>query len=393
MTGAVRCVELPREIHGFYRRRAMNRREALLSIAGGLPASILGPCFLGTLAEPSRSQAAKKTALGVCIHSFGVRNSAERSSRAAKAFDEPLNFLEYCRKLGAGGVQVALGVRDKAYTSELRKRAEHGEMFVEGIAALPRDKADLGRFEAGVRTAKAAGADVIRVVMIPGRRYERFESAEQFHEYAKKGLKSLQLAEPVAARHHIRLAIENHKDQRINERLEVLKRLSSEYVGICVDTGNSIALLEEPMEVVKAYAPWAFSAHLKDMAVREYNEGFLLSEVPLGEGFLDLSRMVEVLRRAQPAVRFSLEMITRDPLRVPCLTEKYWATFPRVPGRDLAHTLAMVRANASGGPLPRVSGLSLDQKIRREEDNVKKCLAFAARLRLAAPRRGEHLNL
>ena len=100
---------------------------------------------------------------------------------------------------------------------------------------------------------------MIRVVMMPGRRYERFSSADEFGKFAQMGLESLRLAEPVAARHGVRLAVENHKDQRIAERLEVFRRLSSEYVGACVDTGNSFTLMEDTIEVVEAYAPWALS--------------------------------------------------------------------------------------------------------------------------------------
>jgi sugar phosphate isomerase/epimerase len=256
-------------------------------------------------------------------------------------------------------------------------------MFIEGIVDLPGDQAGVERFEAQVRTAKRAGAKVIRAVIMPGRRYETFDSAEQFRRSADRGRRSVELAEPVAAREAILLAIENHKDHRVSERLELLKRISSEYVGVCVDTGNSVALLEDPMEVVRAYAPWAMSSHLKDMAVREYGGGFLLSEVPLGEGILNLPEMIGLLRRARPEILFTLEMITRDPLKVPCLTEKYWATLAEVPGRDLARTLKMVRASASKPPLPRVSHLPLDEQIRQEEENIKKCLGFAReRLRL-----------
>ena len=38
------------------------------------------------------------------------------------------------------------------------------------------------------------------------------------------------------------------------------------------------------MEVVEALAPRAFTTHFKDMALEEYEQGFLLSEVPLGTG-------------------------------------------------------------------------------------------------------------
>ncbi len=55
-------------------------------------------------------------------------------------------------------VQVGLGIRDEAGSRELRERAEAASMYLEGIAALPRDDADLGRFEAELRTARQAGA-------------------------------------------------------------------------------------------------------------------------------------------------------------------------------------------------------------------------------------------
>ena len=350
----------------------INRRQALFSIAGGLLTSVLG--------EPGRVLGAarsKGTQLGIAKFSYNLRLGAERSGRAKGQLGEPLNFLAHCHQIGAGGVQMNLGKRDKTYTQKLRHNAEINGMFIEGSASLPRNQSDVERFEMEVRTAKQAGAKVIRIAM-GGRRYEQFDRAEQFIAFAEGSLKSLQLAEPVVTRHGIRLAIENHKDRRVPEMLEMLKRLSSEYVGVCVDTGNSFALLEETMMVVRAYAPWAFAVHLKDMAVCEYEEGFLLTDVPLGEGLLDLPGIVQILRKARGDIRFSLEMATRDPLKVPCLTDKYWATFADVPGSDLARILRYVRANATGEKsLPHFSHLPLDEQIKCEEDNVRKSLAFA----------------
>jgi len=72
--------------------------------------------------------------------------------------------------------------------------------------------------------------------------------------------------------------------------------------------------------------------------VAEYPDGFLLAEVPLGEGFVDLPRIARMLRRARPDIHLNLEMITRDPLRIPCLTDYYWATLEKVPARELAAT-------------------------------------------------------
>jgi sugar phosphate isomerase/epimerase len=355
----------------------MNRREVLFSIAGGLTAATIG-----NLTRVYGEDQTGKSRLGIADFSYNIRFSAERSRRAKDSLSDPLNFLDHCNKIGAGGVQMNIGTRDEDYTSRLCQKAEAFDMFVEGSTSLPKDNSGLEKFEASVKTAKQAGANVIRIA-IGGRRYEQFSKAEQFKAFAESSLKSVQLAEPVAARHRMRLAIENHKDWRINQMLDMLRRISSEYVGVCVDTGNSFALLENPMTVVEEYAPYAFSAHLKDMAVAEYDDGFLLADVPLGQGLLDLARIVQILRKARPEIRFSLEMATRDALKVPCLTDKYWVTFVDVPGSDLARTLRYVRTNSSKGNLPKVNHLPLDELVKLEDANVKECLAFAQ----------EHLNL
>jgi sugar phosphate isomerase/epimerase len=346
------------------------RREMLAACAGAVPA-------LAISARLSPADASEKRKhLGVVSDSFANRIAADRA-RGGGGLTEPLLFLEHCHGLGAGGVQFPFGTRDRDYTKQLRAKAEAFQMYLEGSIGLPRDQSDADRFAAEVRTAKEAGATVVRTFMLGGRRYETFATAEKFRDWADRTFQSLVMAERIIARHEMRLAVENHKDWRTDELPAILKRLDSRHVGVCVDTGNSIALLEDPYEVVEAYAPWAFSTHLKDMAVAEYEDGFLLAEVPLGEGFLDLKRIVTTLSRARPEVQFSLEMITRDRLKVPCLTPKYWATFDSLPGKHLARTLTMVRKQAARKPLPTMSGLSQEQKLALEEKNVRQCLNYA----------------
>jgi hypothetical protein len=114
------------------------------------------------------------------------------------------------------------------------------------------------------------------------------------------------------------------------------------------------------------------------MAVAEYADGFLLAEVPLGAGFLDLQRIITTLRKVRPEVRFNLEMITRDPLKVPCLTSKYWATFETLPGRELADALASVRRHAAKQPLQETRALPRSRQLEIESDNVAKSLKYSA---------------
>jgi len=367
----------------------MNRREMLFSMAGGLvTASLvrsdavrrsLENALTGTLRTAGRIGSGR---LGIADFSYNVRMRAERSTGVKGGLAEPLVLLEHCHEIGAGGVQMNMGIRDELYTRKLCEKAQSYQMFVEGSTSLPKDPSDIERFDATVRTAKDSGAQVVRLA-IGGRRYEQFSEAAEFQAFAERARNGLQLAEPVARRHQVKLAVENHKDWRIDQMLEMLKRLGSEYIGVCVDTNNSLALLEDPMAVVEAYAPCAFSAHLKDLAVAEYDDGFLLADVVLGRGLLDLARMVDTLRKANREIQFSLEMATRDALKVPCLTERYWATFEDVRGRDLSRTLRYVRANATPERLPKVDHLPQDELVGLEEKNIKECLLFAR----------EHLNL
>jgi sugar phosphate isomerase/epimerase len=342
------------------------RRDWLAAVALGVPA-------FARAADPPRSK------LGVVLYSYGIRSRVEKG----KGFADPAKFAEFCRARGAAGVQLPIGDRTAEAAKAIRARLDELGMYLEGSVSPPKDEADADRFEAEVRAAKEAGADVLRTVMLGGRRYELFKTADEYKAFKDRAWKSLQLAAPVVARHKVRLAVENHKDFRADELADLMRRLKNDFVGVTVDTGNNIALLDDPHAAVEALAPLAMSVHLKDMAVKESADGFLLSEVPLGEGYLDLKRIVGVLRKARPEVRFNLEMITRDPLRVPCLAEGYWTTFADLPGRDLARALAAVRRHAPKGDLPRVSNLPEAEQLAAEDANVRRSFAFA----------GEHLGL
>ena len=351
----------------------MHRRDMLLLLAAGSSLTVRGKVLGAAL------PAGKKRGLGLVIYTLGLRQKAMQAERPKRDLFEPLTYLDYCRSLGAGGIQVPLGVRDADYCAKLRAEAEKYRTYIEGIINMPRNDADLERFEAEVRTAGQAGALALRTAILPGRRYEQFNTLQEYLAAAEQGRRSVVRAVPILERHRVRLAIENHKDQRSDERVALLRAIGSEYVGACVDLGNNFALLEDPVAVVEALAPWAYSVHIKDQAVREYEEGFLFADAPLGEGFFDLRKMVGILRRAKPEVRFSLETLTRDPLQVPCLTEKYWATLAGVPGSDLARTLRIVRGKGAQ-QLPQISRLPLKEQVACESAGIVKSLKYASQV-------------
>jgi sugar phosphate isomerase/epimerase len=286
---------------------------------------------------------------------------------------DSIEFLEHCDSLGAGGVQTFLSSLEPEYCHKFRARAEQAQMYVEVMVPLP--KGDIAGFEKYIVAAKEAGADRVRAGALSGRRYETFDTIEAWKKFVDDAHAAIERAVPVLERHKMPMALENHKDWTIGDMLGILKSYSSEYLGVCIDTGNNISLLDDPMDVVRAFAPYAVATHVKDMGVAEYPEGFLLSEMPLGDGMLDMKEVVRTIQSARPTTRITLEMITRDPLQVPCLTDKYWLTFPDRSGKYLADTLAMVRKHQQ--KLPTFDGLDKAMQLRLEDDNVKHCLNYA----------------
>lgn len=352
------------------KRNEISRREMLRTAGSALTALALGQSLYAA------SNASRGKRMGVVIFSYHLRNSSKNDSQRYPRFKDAIELLEHCHAYGAGGVQVGVNDWERVFARKVRDRREQLDMFLEGQIRLPKNESDLALFESKLKAAKEAGASVLRVAL-GGRRYEQFDQIDGWKAMKAQAWESFRLAEPVAAKHRVKIGIENHKDWRIPDMLEFMEGLSSEWMGVCIDTGNSIALLEHPMETVEAFAKYAVTTHIKDMGVKEYADGFLLSEVPIGHGFLDMKRVFEVCEKANPQIQFCLEMATRDPLKVPCLTDQYWATFENVEPLQLARAIAMVRKNESPRELPRITGRPQDERLRLEEKNIRQCVQYA----------------
>jgi 3-oxoisoapionate decarboxylase len=284
-------------------------------------------------------------------------------------------LMELAASVGAAGAHGGLTQIDLEWARRTRRMKDELGMYVEVQTFLPRE--DPAVFEHAVRVAKEAGATSLRVVCLLGRRYEMFDTLDDWKTAIAGFHKQIAAAVPIAEQYRMPLGIENHKDWRVDQQVALLEQYSSEYLGVTLDTGNNLAVLDDPMEVVELLAPYTVNTHFKDMALEEYDEGFLLSEVPLGEGMLDVKRMADIIKRARPDVHFSLEMITRDPLKVPCLTDKYWATFPELNGVHLGRMLSWIRANPPRAPLPRITGLTPEERVALEHELVDRSIVYA----------------
>lgn len=344
----------------------MTRRSFLKTATAGLAAN----------AAAGITAPAQTKRLGLTIWSYNHRWKQRRPDAPKPGWRNALDVLDHCHDLGAGCLQI--GVRDwtNDFIGQVRNKRESLGVSLEGQVGLPRDDSDLARFESELRAAKEAGATILRTVCLGSRRYETFKSLDEWKRFIRDSRQALERAEPVLDRMRLKLAVENHKDWRIDEHLDLLKHLDSEWIGVNLDFGNNISLLEHPHDVAEALAPFVMTTHVKDMALAEHDDGFLLSEVPLGDGILDMKRMMSTCTKANPSVWFNLEMITRNPLRVPVFLDSYWHTMNRLPAPDLARTLKLAKAGNSNS-LPTITNRNEVGRLEFEETNVRRSFAFA----------------
>ena len=307
---------------------------------------------------------------------LGVAQTALGAYRRANKGAKTVQVVDYVRSLGAGGIQIAVPLDEDL--KALRKRLDHHGMFFEGdirLIAKPGD--DTSAFEQGLRNYKELGAPCVRTVCFVGRRYENFTSLQQYKDWKANALAVLDICVPIAEKVGIPLAMENHKDRVVDEEVEVLQKYSSQHLGALVDFGNNLSMCDDPMDVINKLAPYVKSCHMKNMGVQNYADGFLMSEVLFEDGFMDIPAMWAILKKSNPKLQPMHELITRDPLKVPVLTDKYWITWPDRGGKFLADTIRLVNANQSKKPLPMLSTLSPEQQFAAEESNNIRCFDWA----------------
>ncbi len=312
-----------------------------------------------------------KRGIGGSPTAFGARIRANAQAQP------PIEFIDYGHSLGLGGVEErGAPPTDPAAIAKLRDKIQSYDMHMSFNIRLPNTEAELPAYEASVKAAKEVGAFGLHAALTQ-RRYEQFSTLDEFKKSFEKSQQQVALAEPVLRKYKVRLALENHKGWTAVEQAAWMKRLSSEYVGVHLDFGNNVSFCEDPMFTMETLKPWIFSCHIKDMAVAPYQDGFLLSEVPLGEGFLDLKKMVSTLRAKDPDMVFDLEMITRDPLKVPIFTPKYWVTFGDMPARQVAWVMETLQKNPPKKPLPKTSGLAPADQVKLEDEYNMACIRYA----------------
>lgn len=147
-----------------------------------------------------------------------------------------------------------------------------------------------------IPNAKLVGAPVMRIVA--SSLMFRFEphgpQIDILVEWLKEAVK-------VAEEYDVKLAVENHIDYTADECVELLDRVDSPYLGLNLDTGNFLRLLDDPVDGTRKLANRVYATHIKDLKpVKgvDAREWFFFSSAPVGDGLVDNQKIAQMLYEA-----------------------------------------------------------------------------------------------
>lgn len=197
-------------------------------------------------------------------------------------------LLKAAQNLGVGVLQIAdnlpLDAMSEAEIDELASQSHAAGIVIE-TGARGIDSEGLHNY---VRLSQRLGASILRVVLdTPSHRPSPDEVVATL-----RGMRAALESSGVC------LAVENHDRFHAATLRDIIERIGSDHVGICLDTANSLGCLEGPEAVLEKLGPWTVNLHVKDVrAVRAvHNKGFVIEGCPAGEGQVNIPQILGRLR-------------------------------------------------------------------------------------------------
>lgn len=238
--------------------------------------------------------------------------------------------------------------QDPAHWPEVKALARDLGLHLEtgGSGVLPKNEAAFRDSVDGLRKqivrAKAMGSPLVRVIIARDRASLPPGPVEQHIATMVRLLKAVRSQVVDAG---LKIAIEVHKDLQAWELRGLVEEAGKDFVGVYMDTGNPVFVLEHPLTTLETLAPYVVTLHLRDSIVYEHPRGVAVQWVPLGEGVVDFRQIVARAQALCPDVYVYVKPITgRPPQVLPYLEDTYWDSYPKARARDLARFLALAKA-------------------------------------------------
>ncbi len=243
---------------------------------------------------------------------LGVGSFAFRYNVGFKGFNppQPMNvydFLKRAHQMGFQDVQLCENLHYSNLSdnelARLGELARELNLIIElGMRGLTEE--NISRH---IDIAEILSSHFLRIVIGEDTR----TSSESVNASQKNAVQILHGVLPRCNRLKLTVGIENHFDLDSDSLIEIVKEIEDDHVGLILDTTNCLGFIEEPEILVQKFLPYLCSIHLKDYIVQKVEAGYFITGTPLGEGLLNVGKLLRVALTNKPFISLIIELTVR----------------------------------------------------------------------------------
>ncbi|MDA7639906.1 sugar phosphate isomerase/epimerase, partial [Akkermansiaceae bacterium] len=177
----------------------------------------------------------------------------------------------------------------------------------------------------GLRSAKALGSPVIRVVLGNGRDRATKGGIAARIEDTVKVLKSCKgMCEDLG----VKVAMENHAgDMHSLELKSLVEAAGPDFVGVNLDAGNAVWTLETPLENLENLGKYTLTTSLRDTQVWKSENGVTAQWTAMGEGMVDWKAYFKRFAELCPNSPVQIETISGFNRELAFQKEGFWKSW------------------------------------------------------------------
>jgi len=264
----------------------------------------------------------------------------------------PIDLMDRACALGLSGIEIPLTASVPSFEGcvvELPATAEDlGAALRERDLRVVADYGivvdnDAAHMIEYLKTAKALGATVVRAVLSNLLCGDRRICAGGWPARLEAVAARLREVLPRAEALGLVIAIENHQDATTDDLLRLGEMAgNSPAYGITFDTGNPLAMMEDPVEAARRLSPLIRHVHLKDYTIHFAPEGYRLVRCAAGDGVVDFPAILATLRASGRVLMPGIEIAAQATRTIPILDPGWWTTYPTRPAEDLIKPLKIL---------------------------------------------------
>ncbi|SDP81489.1 sugar phosphate isomerase/epimerase family protein [Desulforhopalus singaporensis] len=226
-----------------------------------------------------------------------------------------MELMDLAVEWGLDGLHITnvdLESRDPKRLAEVKAAAEAHDLYLEYNVSFdaPCDPRVNSSVKEAFLTADAIGADLVKYSLDIERPRPLYGTC--FHPDVMRQLSDrydeFKANIPLMEKLGLKLAIENHCDTYADEVIWLIEQLNHPMIGACLDTINSLVVLEGPEQAVKKLAPYAFCCHFCDNKLVVDANGTHSVGVAIGKGDIDCGKVLQTIRDNSPLDRITFEV-------------------------------------------------------------------------------------